>query len=110
MPPFRGGGMGVYHPRAFSSPCTARELAPARLSLGSMSPTRLFTMVASGQSPLPFHPREVIVAAPTAKAKTLCVAGEVAVVYVPALIHDREPRGSRLVVPLSARIGPVASS
>jgi hypothetical protein len=55
-------------------------------------------------------PREVIVVRLQQTAKTLCVAGEVAVVYVPALIHDREPRGSRLVVPLAARIGPVASS
>ena len=50
--------MGVYRPMAFSSQCTAREeLAPALLSIGSMSPTRLsLSMVASLQSPLPFPP------------------------------------------------------
>jgi hypothetical protein len=56
MLPLRGGGMGVYHPPAFSSPYTAREDRLQRLSLGSMSPTRLFSIVASGQNPLPFHP------------------------------------------------------
>lgn len=43
---------------------SARGLAPALLSIGSMSPTRLsLSMVASLQCPLPFHPAKVIVAA-----------------------------------------------
>jgi len=51
--------MGVYRPMTPSGcQCAAREdKFPALLNIGSMSPTRLpLGMVASRQSPLPFHP------------------------------------------------------
>ena len=49
--------MGVYRPMTvFHAVHSARGLAPALLSIGSMSPTRLsLSMVASLQSPPPFH-------------------------------------------------------
>jgi hypothetical protein len=72
MPPFRGGGMGVYHPRAFSSPShSARGLAPARLSHGSMSPTRLFQHSCLRAEPASGSPRDVIVLRLRKTAKTL---------------------------------------
>jgi hypothetical protein len=113
MPPFRGGGKGVYHPTAFSSPDTAREDWLRRLSLGSMSPTRLFSIVASGQNPASVSPREVIVAAPPANGEDpVCRRRSCRCLraFSDSRFHDREPRGSRLVVPLAASIGPVASS
>ena len=49
--------MGVYRPMTrFLAMLSARGLVPALLNIGSMSPTRLsLSMVASLQSPLPFH-------------------------------------------------------
>ena len=61
IPPLRGGdfqGIRVYRSDD-SCPAmhSARGFAPALLNIGSMSPTRLsLSMVASRQSPLPFHP------------------------------------------------------